>query len=176
MMLCRLILRQTSAAVSESKFARLLHGINQEEYTARTRRRWSAIKEVGRVIDYCELNGSFTGLGRSFNIKLTILGAIISVNGAVKELRERLCISELQHQADDESSSSHLTVSNSWRREERDKGSSEVSLHEAPQTGQSASRLRSPAREHKHGKWEVCEHSAVKISVPLPAFALCFYI
>ncbi|CAA7032856.1 unnamed protein product [Microthlaspi erraticum] len=41
---------------------------------------------------------------------LVILGAIISANGAVKELRERrLCISKLQHQAGDGSSSLHLT-------------------------------------------------------------------
>ncbi|CAA7032860.1 unnamed protein product [Microthlaspi erraticum] len=64
MMLRRLILREASAAVAESKFARRLHGFDQRrgvhsrnkkamEYVAKG---WSAIKEVDRVIDYCELN------------------------------------------------------------------------------------------------------------------------
>ncbi|RID47857.1 hypothetical protein BRARA_I04419 [Brassica rapa] len=61
-MLRRLILRQVSAAAAESKFR--IHGFNQRrgihsrnkkamEYVAKG---WSAIKEVDRVIDYCELN------------------------------------------------------------------------------------------------------------------------
>ncbi|CAF2113835.1 unnamed protein product [Brassica oleracea] len=61
-MLRRLILRQVSAAAAESKFR--IHGFDQRrgihsrnkkamEYVAKG---WSAIKEVDRVIDYCELN------------------------------------------------------------------------------------------------------------------------
>ncbi|CAE6008976.1 unnamed protein product [Arabidopsis arenosa] len=61
----RLILRQAAAVAAESKIARdHLHGFDQRrglhsrnkkamEYVAKG---WSAIKEVDRVIDYCELN------------------------------------------------------------------------------------------------------------------------
>ncbi|EFH56945.1 binding protein [Arabidopsis lyrata subsp. lyrata] len=61
----RLILRQAAAVAAESKIARdRLHGFDQRrglhsrnkkamEYVAKG---WSAIKEVDRVIDYCELN------------------------------------------------------------------------------------------------------------------------
>ncbi|XP_006294689.2 uncharacterized protein LOC17889528 [Capsella rubella] len=61
----RLILRQAAVVASESKTARHhLHGFDQRrglhsrnkkamEYVAKG---WSAIKEVDRVIDYCELN------------------------------------------------------------------------------------------------------------------------
>ncbi|KAG2298722.1 hypothetical protein Bca52824_035194 [Brassica carinata] len=63
-MLRRLILRQASAAATESKPGRRIHGFDQRrgihsrnkkamEYVAKG---WSAIKEVDRVIDYCELN------------------------------------------------------------------------------------------------------------------------
>ncbi|CAH8391469.1 unnamed protein product [Eruca vesicaria subsp. sativa] len=63
-MLRRLILRQASAAATESKLGRRIHGFDQRrgvhsrnkkamEYVAKG---WSAIKEVDRVIDYCELN------------------------------------------------------------------------------------------------------------------------
>ncbi|CAF2049386.1 uncharacterized protein LOC103842178 [Brassica rapa] len=63
-MLRRLILRQVSAAAAESKLGRRIHGCDQRrgihsrnkkamEYVAKG---WSAIKEVDRVIDYCELN------------------------------------------------------------------------------------------------------------------------
>ncbi|ESQ29614.1 hypothetical protein EUTSA_v10023629mg [Eutrema salsugineum] len=63
-MLRRQILRQASAAAAESKLTRHLHGFDQRrglhsrnkkamEYVAKG---WSAIKEVDRVIDYCELN------------------------------------------------------------------------------------------------------------------------
>ncbi|KAF2618504.1 hypothetical protein F2Q68_00041981, partial [Brassica cretica] len=61
-MLRRLILRKVSSAAAESKFR--IHGFDQRrgihsrnkkamEYVAKG---WSAIKEVDRVIDYCELN------------------------------------------------------------------------------------------------------------------------
>ncbi|XP_010424801.1 PREDICTED: uncharacterized protein LOC104709967 [Camelina sativa] len=61
----RLILRQAAAVAAESKIARhQLHGFDQRrglhsrnkkamEYVAKG---WSAIKEVDRFIDYCELN------------------------------------------------------------------------------------------------------------------------
>ncbi|XP_010472557.1 PREDICTED: uncharacterized protein LOC104752187 [Camelina sativa] len=61
----RLILRQAAVVAAESKIARhQLHGFDQRrglhsrnkkamEYVAKG---WSAIKEVDRVIDYCELN------------------------------------------------------------------------------------------------------------------------
>ncbi|KAJ0248199.1 Binding protein [Hirschfeldia incana] len=63
-MLRRLIRRQVSAAVAESKLDRRIHRFDQRrgihnrnkkamEYVAKG---WSAIKEVDRVIDYCELN------------------------------------------------------------------------------------------------------------------------
>ncbi|CAH2065889.1 unnamed protein product [Thlaspi arvense] len=63
-MLRRLILRRASAAAAESKLGRQLYGFDQRreihsrnkkamEYVAKG---WSAIKEVDRVIDYCELN------------------------------------------------------------------------------------------------------------------------
>ncbi|CAA7045919.1 unnamed protein product [Microthlaspi erraticum] len=63
-MLRRLILRQVSAAVPELEY---LHGFNQHRgihsrnkkamyYVAKG---WSAIKEVGKVMDYCGLVGNF---------------------------------------------------------------------------------------------------------------------
>lgn len=63
-MLRRLIIRQGSAAAKEGKLGRRIHGFDQRrgihsrnkkamEYVAKG---WSAIKEVDRVIDYCELN------------------------------------------------------------------------------------------------------------------------
>ncbi|KAF8052550.1 hypothetical protein N665_1546s0013 [Sinapis alba] len=63
-MLRRLFLRKISAAATESKLDRQIHGFDQRrgihsrnkkamEYVAKG---WSAIKEVDRVIDYCELN------------------------------------------------------------------------------------------------------------------------